>query len=74
MFRFESVDISRSAAILTVVILVTAILSQILRPQLRFIWHCFIRPLDAIDQKNRLDKVTPNLSFLKLDFYCLIVL
>ncbi|KAG5716752.1 hypothetical protein E4T56_gene16200 [Termitomyces sp. T112] len=56
MLRLELADISRSAAALTVVILVAAILNQVLRPQLRFIWHCFIRPLGATDQKNRLDK------------------
>ncbi len=26
-------------------------------PQLRFIWHCFLAPLGANDQKTRLDKV-----------------
>ncbi|KAG6897410.1 hypothetical protein C0992_001917 [Termitomyces sp. T32_za158] len=56
MLRLELVDISRSAAVLTVVILLVAIFTQVLRPQLRFIWHCFIRPLDATDQKDRLDK------------------
>ncbi|KAG6862216.1 hypothetical protein C0995_002146 [Termitomyces sp. Mi166 len=56
MLHLELVDISRSAAVLTAVILVAAILSQVLRPQLRFIWHCFIRPLGATDQKDRLIK------------------
>ncbi|KAG6821002.1 hypothetical protein H0H93_008631 [Arthromyces matolae] len=50
------VDISRSAAALTAAILVLAVLAQVLRPQLRFIWHCFIRPLSATDQKDRLVK------------------
>lgn len=32
-------------------------LSDTLRPQLKFIWHCFLRPLGSADQKTRLDKV-----------------
>lgn len=30
-------------------------LGSTLRPQLKFIWHCFIRPLRASDQRTRLD-------------------
>ncbi|KAG2364762.1 hypothetical protein BDR07DRAFT_1607868 [Suillus spraguei] len=30
-------------------------LGSALRPQLKFIWHCFIRPLHASDQRTRLD-------------------
>ncbi|KAG6868937.1 hypothetical protein C0993_007711 [Termitomyces sp. T159_Od127] len=56
MLRLEFVGISRSAAVITAVILVVAIFPRVLRPQLRFIWHCFIRPLDATNQKDRLDK------------------
>lgn len=32
-------------------------LGSALRPQLKFIWHCFIRPLHASDQRTRLDNV-----------------
>ena len=28
-----------------------------LTPQLRFIWHCFLRPIGVADQRTRLDKV-----------------
>jgi hypothetical protein len=30
---------------------------KILRPQIKFIWHCFLRPIGAGDQRTRLDKV-----------------
>ncbi|KAG2064754.1 hypothetical protein BDR04DRAFT_1234922 [Suillus decipiens] len=30
-------------------------LGSALRPQLKFVWHCFIRPLHASDQRTRLD-------------------
>ncbi|KAK7057273.1 hypothetical protein R3P38DRAFT_3384712 [Favolaschia claudopus] len=29
--------------------------SRLLRPYLKFIWHCFLRPIGAVDQKSRLD-------------------
>ncbi|EGN99748.1 hypothetical protein SERLA73DRAFT_121865 [Serpula lacrymans var. lacrymans S7.3] len=32
------------------------ILAQDIRPQLRFIWHCFICPIGTADQRTRLDK------------------
>ncbi|KAG6813636.1 hypothetical protein H0H92_008872 [Tricholoma furcatifolium] len=56
MLYLEVADYSRSAAIAAAAICVVAILVQALRPQLRFIWHCFIRPLSAADQKDRLEK------------------
>jgi hypothetical protein len=31
--------------------------SGVLRPYLKFFWHCFIRPIGLDDQKARLDKV-----------------
>ena len=37
--------------------LTVAILVRFFGPQLRFIWHCFIRPLGSQDQRDRLDKV-----------------
>jgi hypothetical protein len=30
---------------------------KILRPQIKFIWHCFLRPIGAGDQRTRLDEV-----------------
>ncbi|KAJ6499386.1 hypothetical protein C8R45DRAFT_114363 [Mycena sanguinolenta] len=30
--------------------------SGFLRPYLKFIWHCFLRPIGAVDQKARLEK------------------
>ncbi|KAF9220624.1 hypothetical protein BS17DRAFT_759265 [Gyrodon lividus] len=35
---------------------VTLALGHAIKPQLKFIWHCFIRPLGATDQRTRLDK------------------
>ncbi|KAG6864791.1 hypothetical protein C0991_007121 [Blastosporella zonata] len=56
MLQVELADFSRSAALVAAAICVIAVLGQVLRPQLRFIWHCFIRPLKASDQKDRLEK------------------
>ncbi|KAF5385883.1 hypothetical protein D9615_002476 [Tricholomella constricta] len=49
-------QVSRSAAILAGCFLILAVLGRLLQPQLRFIWHCFLRPFDASDQKDRLNK------------------
>ncbi|KAG5642444.1 hypothetical protein DXG03_002791 [Asterophora parasitica] len=56
MIQLDSFRLSHSVALLAGSIVVVALLSGLLRPQLRFIWHCFIRPLGASDQKDRLDK------------------
>ncbi|KAG6917420.1 hypothetical protein DXG01_002505 [Tephrocybe rancida] len=56
MLQLELANFSRSAAILAAALCAVVVLGQVLRPQLRFIWHCFIRPLKASDQKDRLDK------------------
>ncbi|KAG6816964.1 hypothetical protein H0H87_001278 [Tephrocybe sp. NHM501043] len=56
MLQLDVDYFSRFAAALAAAICVAAILGQLLRPQLKFIWHCFIRPLGASDQKDRLDK------------------
>ncbi|KAF9233272.1 hypothetical protein BU15DRAFT_90430 [Melanogaster broomeanus] len=37
-------------------IAVTLALSDAIKPQLKFVWHCFLRPLGATDQRTRLDK------------------
>lgn len=36
---------------------ITFILWRMFHPQLKFIWHCFFRPLGTDNQKARLDKV-----------------
>ena len=39
------------------VLTVTLALGDAIVPQLKFVWHCFLRPLGATDQRTRLDKV-----------------
>lgn len=36
---------------------VTLIVTPRLRPLLKFVWHCFLRPIGVSDQRTRLDKV-----------------
>ena len=43
--------------IVAVGFLAIAILARFSGPYFRFIWHCFIRPFAAQDQRDRLDKV-----------------
>jgi hypothetical protein len=38
-------------------IAVVLALGHAVKPQLKFIWHCFIRPLGATDQRTRLETV-----------------
>jgi hypothetical protein len=41
------------------VLTVALALGDAIVPQLKFVWHCFLRPLGATDQRTRLDKVRP---------------
>ena len=41
----------------------SVIVARFFEPQLKFVWYCFIRPLGPVDQKARLDKVSPFTSF-----------
>lgn len=45
-------------AILLASLGIAFILWRMFVPQLKFIWHCFFRPLGGDNQKARLDKVT----------------
>ena len=52
-----------AGSLLTVVVAI----GDAIVPQLKFIWHCFLRPLGATDQRTRLDKVralSPLVRFL----------
>ncbi|GLB37140.1 putative protein of unknown function (DUF3419) [Lyophyllum shimeji] len=52
----EPAQVTHSAVLFAASLLVTVALAGLLRPQLKFVWHCFLRPLRASDQKARLDK------------------
>ncbi|RDB16813.1 hypothetical protein Hypma_002666 [Hypsizygus marmoreus] len=56
MLQLDVAQLSRPAVVLASCLLLGAVLARFLAPQLRFIWHCFIRPLGADDQRDRLDK------------------
>ena len=55
--RFPSVSPWNWTILTVVCLLVCNNVVRRLRPQIKFIWHCFLRPIGAADQRTRLDKV-----------------
>ena len=54
-----------AGSVLTVVVAI----GDAIVPQLKFIWHCILRPLGATDQRTRLDKVRSLSSLCASQFY-----